>query len=463
MDVVIAIHEIRGADHFLMQRDRRVDAADGIFLQGPAQPHQAFIARVAVNDQLGDQAVVMRLHDIAGIQCRIDADAEPAGRMVIRDPARRRQERFRGFGVDSAFDGMAREGDVLLLDGEVRTRRDADLFAHDIDAGNHLGHRMFDLEARVHFDEIKFLVLVQKFHGAGIAVAQRGDGIAHEFADFRPLDGIERRRPRFLQHLLVVSLQRAVAFTKMDRIAVIIGEHLHLDMARPGEILFQVNRIAAEMDLGLVAGKGNRFAETGRAFHDLHAASAAAGRRLDQHRVADVFGKAEGFLDISQRVVGSRHHGYAEFLHLRLRRQLVAHQPDMIRRRSDEADSVLLHDRREVRVFRQEPVARVDGVGVGDGGRGQNRRNVEIALARRGRADADAFIGETDMHGVLVRRRVHRHGLNPHLVTGAVDAERDLAAVGDQDFVEHGRVGINPGPPAPRRTPPGHLRRRGSG
>src|SRR3954451_11606033 len=41
------------------------------------------------------------------------------------------------------------------------------------------------------------------------------------------------------------------------------------------------------------------------------------------------------------------------------------------------------------------------------------------------------------MHGVAVGGRMHSHGLDAHLAAGTMDAERDLAAIGDQDLVEH--------------------------
>src|SRR5262249_54571193 len=40
-------------------------------------------------------------------------------------------------------------------------------------------------------------------------------------------------------------------------------------------------------------------------------------------------------------------------------------------------------------------------------------------------------------HGVGVGGRVHRDGLDAELFCGAQHAQRDLAAVGDQDLVEH--------------------------
>ena len=47
------------------------------------------------------------------------------------------------------------------------------------------------------------------------------------------------------------------------------------------------------------------------------------------------------------------------------------------------------------------------------------------------------------MHGVGVGGGMHRDGLDAHLLAGAVDAQRDLAAIGDEDFIEH-RVGPRP-------------------
>jgi hypothetical protein len=32
---------------------------------------------------------------------------------------------------------------------------------------------------------------------------------------------------------------------------------------------------------------------------------------------------------------------------------------------------------------------------------------------------------------------MHRHSLDPHVAAGAMDAQRDLAAIGDEDFLEH--------------------------
>jgi hypothetical protein len=43
---------------------------------------------------------------------------------------------------------------------------------------------------------------------------------------------VDAGRRRFLDHLLVAALQRAVAAAQPQRVAVAVGQHLDLDMAR---------------------------------------------------------------------------------------------------------------------------------------------------------------------------------------------------------------------------------------
>jgi hypothetical protein len=49
------------------------------------------------------------------------------------------------------------------------------------------------------------------------------------------------------------------------------------------------------------------------------------------------------------------------------------------------------------------------------------------------------MVGQPHVHRVGIGGGVHRHRLDPHFVRRAVDAQRDLAAVGDQDALDaHG-------------------------
>ena len=88
------------------------------------------------------------------------------------------------FRIDAAFDGMAFEHDVLLRRmSSGAAGGDADLLAHDVDAGDRFGDRMLDLQARVHLDEIEAAVLVQEFDGAGAQIAQLGERLGDDAAD----------------------------------------------------------------------------------------------------------------------------------------------------------------------------------------------------------------------------------------------------------------------------------------
>src|SRR2546421_307936 len=81
-----------------------------------------------------------------------------------------------------------------------------------IDPGDELGHRMLDLQPRVHLEEVKALVLPgDELNGACAVVAhglcERDRLLAHLLAD----RGVEQRRWRFLDDFLVAALDRAFA------------------------------------------------------------------------------------------------------------------------------------------------------------------------------------------------------------------------------------------------------------
>ena len=91
----------------------------------------------------------------------------------------------RVFGVDPAFDGVPGGQDVLLFVLEQLAGGDADLFLHDVDAGDFLGDRVFDLNARVHLDEVELAALAQQhLDRAGIDVLHALGGFDSGFAHF---------------------------------------------------------------------------------------------------------------------------------------------------------------------------------------------------------------------------------------------------------------------------------------
>ncbi len=191
--------------------------------------------------------------------------------------------------------------DALLLHRERRAGGDAELLHHDVDAGDRLGDRVLHLQPRVHLDEIELAVLVEELDRAGAGIAEIGDGVGDGLADPRALRVVQRRRRRLLPDLLVAALQRAVALAEMHGPALAVAEHLHLDMARAREIFLQIDGVVAEGFSGFGARHRHRALKIGDALRHLHAAPAAAGDRLDQHRIADVGGDPRRLLLVSGR------------------------------------------------------------------------------------------------------------------------------------------------------------------
>ena len=79
----------------------------------------------------------------------------------------------------------------------------------------------------------------------------------------------------------------------------------------------------------------------------------------------------------------------------------------------------------------------MDGDRVGDFGGADDGRHVQVAQRRGRRPDAHRFVGQQHVLEAGVGGGVHGDGLDAQLAAGAQDAQRDLAAIGDDDFFQH--------------------------
>ena len=152
--------------------------------------------------------------------------------------------------------------------------------------------------------------------------------------------GVEQRRRRLLDDLLVAALQAALALAEMDHVAVRVGEHLHLDVAGRSTKRSR-NSVSSPKD----AAASRRALRAPRSsvgpLDDAHALAAAAGGRLDEQRVADLVGGRDE-VGVGHARAGDaghdRHAGGGDGL---LGADLVAHHLDGVRRRPDEDDARL--------------------------------------------------------------------------------------------------------------------------
>ena len=357
---------------------------------------------------------------------------------VVQAPGLRHEVPRRILGVQTDLDGVSRRCDFVLRERQGEARGDLQLPVNQIDSGDHFRDRVLDLQARVHFHEIKTVRSVDlvtfddELHRAGALIAdrlRRGErGFAHGVAYGRGDAG----RGCFLDNFLMTPLQRAVAFEQMDRIAVRIGEHLNLDMARPGDELLDQHPVVAERGLGFALRAFQRFREVVRRFDPAHAAAAAAGRRLDQYRIADRCGRVRQLAWILILAVITGHERDAGAFHDCFGVAFGAHGADRVGRRADEYGPGRRDRFREFRVFGKETVARMHRIGAAAAdGFGQLIYHQVAGLGRR-RADVVGGVGERHMAGLRIRVRINGDGPNSEPPRGVDDAAGDFAPIGDE-------------------------------
>ncbi len=168
----------------------------------------------------------------------------------------------------------------LCVHASGSSGRDRDLRANEVDAGHLLGHRMLDLQPRVHLEEVEPRGIAGPFHeelhGPRVAISRLARDSDRRFTHALPQRRSDRRRRTLLDHFLVAALNRALALEQVDDVAVMIGEDLELDVARLLDQPFNVERA--------VAKRGHRFASCLRDCRDeIVARRAPSSSRCRRH------------------------------------------------------------------------------------------------------------------------------------------------------------------------------------
>ncbi len=219
--------------------------------------------------------------------------------------------------------------------------------------------------------------------------------------------------------------------------AVLVAQHLDLDMARVDDELLDEHPLVAKRRLRLRARPRETLRHLGARMRDPHALAAAAGRGLDHHRIADLVRNLAGvgvILDHPEMAGNGRDTRPRGRL---LGGDLVAHGGDRLRVRADEDNAGRLERQRKLGALGQEAITGMNGFGAGLAAGRNNRLNREVTLYCRRRTYANRLMRHRDMQRVLVGIGIDRHGCDPHPLRRPDDAAGDLAAIGDQNALEH--------------------------
>ena len=202
-----------------------------------APQHRVEMPAAVADDQLGQQAVVVRRRCCTVASMAVDPDPGAAGQLAARDLAAGRPGlalRVQALGIDSPLHreaaGLRRVRRVQADAGQRAAGGDRNLRLHQVDAGHFLGHGVFDLQPRVGFDEderqVSGLIVDQKFESAQAlvtgAAGQCQRGLKHLLAQ----RGVQVGAGRDLDQLLESALQRALALAQRHHLAAVA---YHLD------------------------------------------------------------------------------------------------------------------------------------------------------------------------------------------------------------------------------------------
>ena len=161
----------------------------------------------------------------------------------------------------SACGGKSTSGAVQRM-----ALRDQNLRAHQVDARDDFRDRVLHLDARVHLDEEPFVrvEIEQELHRARVVVTDlRWQSSPPRRTSSSRTCGSSADRRRDLHHLLMTPLHRAIALVQMQHVAVLVAEHLHLDVLGARNIFFQENRRIAKGAAGFVARLVQQVREIG--------------------------------------------------------------------------------------------------------------------------------------------------------------------------------------------------------
>src|SRR6267378_7188726 len=137
----------------------------------------------------------------------------------------------------------------------------------------------------------------------------------------------------------MAPLDAALPLAERRDAAAVVRENLDLDMARPLEVLLDVQAAIAEGFLGLAPGRSEPALDLRVVADETHPLAAPACDGFQEHRIAEPFGFSPGVDGIAQRGRSAGNDGHSGGLHPATCFGLVPHGPDCRGRRAHEDEA----------------------------------------------------------------------------------------------------------------------------
>ena len=420
-----------------MERDGRLNeivfTLEHEFVQRAPHDSNRVAACAPVNNQLCNQRIVIRLNRQARRHSAVETNARSRRLVQEFNLAGRRHKFSVGvFGVYAALNRVAGERDIFLREVQRLARRNFNLRANQVNAGDCLGYAVLDLNARINFHEVKIIrrQVQQELDRADVGVVNALCGFDCKLADLLAHFGRQSNGRRLFQKFLVAALNRTFALAQMNHAAEIIRDDLNFNVPRTFNVMLEIKSGLRYVD------ESKHVEEFLLVADDEHALAAAAADGLEDDGVADLFCRGNRHA-VARQGLGAFCHGNARRNHGGARRVLVADQPNRFGQRANPSHAGVDDHLREVRVLGEETVTGVNGVSLGGLCGVDYRLAVKVAVKGVLGAHAQSNVGQLRVKGFLVRVRVNRDGLNAHLLAGANDAHGNLAAVRDENSPNH--------------------------
>ncbi len=229
---------------------------------------------------------------------------------------------------------------------------------------------------------------------------------------------------------------------QVEHIALTVAQHLHLDMLGARDILLEKDRGIAKGPLRFALRFIEQGIEIACLVHHAHATPASAESRLDDQRKSNIRRDLQGHAPVAHRVLRAGQSRNLQLLRQRARRHLVTHEFEQVRLRADELDARRPARAGEIRILREEPVARMNEVHAMLLGNGHDPLDIEIRTDRPlAFAHEIRFVRLEAVHRKAVLLRIDRHRAQPQFGRRTKDADGDFGTIGDEEFLLAGRRG----------------------